>query len=84
MVSQSAPDGISYTILCHVHKAVPGLLPLLFDACFRHAVHPPEWKTANCIIIPKPGKTTYSDPKSYHPISLQSCFGKLLEAIVAK
>ena len=78
------PDGISYTTLRHVHEAVPGLLPLFFDACFRHAVTPPEWKTANCIIIPKPGKTTYSDPTSYRPISLQSCFGKLLEAIVAK
>jgi len=78
------PDVISYTTLRHVHEAVPGLLPLLFDACFRNAVHPLEWKTANCIIIPKPGKTTYSDPKFYRPISLQSCFVKLLEAIVAK
>ena len=78
------PDGISYTILCHVHEAVPRLLPLLFDTCLRYAVHPPEWKTANCVIIPKPGKNTYSRPKSYRPISLQSCLGKLLEAIVAK
>jgi len=36
------------------------------------------------VVIPKPGKKTYSDPKSNHPISLQSCFGKLLESIVAK
>jgi len=36
------------------------------------------------VVIPKPGKKTYSDPKSYRPISLQSCFGKLLESIVAK
>src|SRR3978361_1606413 len=78
------PDGISYTTIRHVHEAVQGLLPLLFDSCLGYAVHTPEWKTANCIIIPKPGKTTYSHPKSYRPISLQSCFGKLLDAIVAK
>jgi len=78
------PDGISYTTIRHVHEATPRLLPLLFDACLRYAVHPPEWKTANCVIVPKPGKTTYSHPKSYRPISLQSCFGKVLEAIVAK
>jgi hypothetical protein len=36
------------------------------------------------VVIPKPGKKSYSDPKSYRPISLQSCFGKLLESIVAK
>jgi ribonuclease HI len=78
------PDGISYTTLRHVHEATPTLLPLLFDACLKYTVHPPEWKTANCIVIAKPGKPTYSHPKSYRPISLQSCFGKLLEAIVAK
>jgi len=78
------PDGISYTTIRHVHEAAPRLFPLLFDACLRYAVHPPEWKTANCVVVPKPGKTTYSHPKSYRPILLQSCFGKLLEAIVAK
>jgi len=62
------PDGISYTTLRHVHEAAPRLLALLFDACLRYAVHPPEWKTANCVIVPKPGKTTYSHPKSYRPI----------------
>ena len=36
------PDGISYTTLCHVHEAAPRLLALLFDACLRYAVHPPE------------------------------------------
>lgn len=78
------PEGISYTTLRHLHEATPKLLPLHFDACLKYAVHPPEWKTANCVIIPKPGRTTYSHLKSYRPISLQSCFGKLLEAIVAK
>ena len=43
-----------------------------------------EMATANCVVIPKPGKMMYSHPKSYCPISLQSCFRKLLESIVAK
>jgi len=47
-------------------------------------MHPPEWNTANCVVIPKPGKKSYSHPKSYRPISLQSCIGNLLESIVAK
>jgi len=62
----------------------PHLLPQLFTACLTWGTHPPEWKTANCVVIPKPGKKTYSDTKSYRPISLQSCFGKLLESIIAK
>jgi len=77
-------DNISYDTLRRFNQAAPHLLPPLFTACLRYATHPPEWKTANCVIIPKPGKKSYSDPKSYCPISLQSCFGKLLESIMAK
>ena len=36
------------------------------------------------MVIPKPGKKSYSQPKSYWPISLLSCFDKLLETIIAK
>jgi len=78
------PDGISYTMLQHLHESAPRILPLLFDACLMHTVHPPEWKVANCVVVPKQGKSSYTHPKSYQPISLQSCFGKLLELIVAK
>jgi ribonuclease HI len=78
------PDNITYGTLRRFHEAAPHLLPHLFTACLRYAAHPPEWKTANCVVIPKPGKKSYSHPKSYRPISLQSCFGKLLETIVAK
>jgi len=78
------PDGISYTTLRHLHEATPQTLTLLFNACLTFTVHPPEWKVANCVVIPKPGKSSYTLPKSYRPISLQSCFGKILEAIVAK
>jgi len=78
------PDKITYDTLRHFNEAVPLLLPHLFTAGLAYAVHPPEWKTANCVVIPKPGKKSYSHPKSYRPISLLSCFGKLLESIVAK
>jgi len=78
------PDNITYGTLRRFNDAAPCLLPYLFTACLRYAVHPPEWKTANCVVIPKPGKKSYSNPKSYRPISLLSCFGKLLESIVAK
>jgi hypothetical protein len=36
------------------------------------------------VVVPKQGKTTYQDPKSYRPISLLSCFGKVLESLMAQ
>ena len=78
------PDDISYTTLRHFNEAAPLLLPNLFTACLTWRVHPPEWKTANCVVVPKPDKKYYSQPKSYWPISLLSCFGKQLETIIAK
>jgi len=82
--TSAGPDSITYDTLQCFNDAAPHLLPHLFTACLRYAAHPPEWKIANCIVIPKSGKKSYSDPKSYRPISLLSCFGKLLESIVAK
>ncbi|CAF3413944.1 unnamed protein product [Rotaria socialis] len=42
---------------------------------------PTKWKTANIILIMKPKKDK-QHPSSYRPISLLSCFGKLLEKII--
>jgi len=78
------PDNITYDTLRHFNEAAPLLLPQLFTACLKYAAHPLEWKTANYVVIPKPAKKTYSRTKSYCLDSLQSCFGKLLESIVAK
>jgi len=35
-------DGITYTILRHLHKSTPRTLLLLFDACLVYSVHPTE------------------------------------------
>jgi len=77
-------DNITDDTLRRFNEAAPLLLPQLFMACLKYTAHPPQWKTANCVVISKPEKKTYSLLKSYRPISLQSCFGKLLESIVAK
>lgn len=77
-------DRLSYTTIREVHLASPKTLPSIFSGLLRHGVHPTQWKDAICLVIPKQGKKEYSSPKSYRPISLQSCFGKLLEILVAK
>ena len=82
--SAVGPDGISYSTLQQADRADPYILPTLFTALLRFGVHPREWKGANCVITPKKGKSDYSKPKAYRPISLQSCFGKVLEKIVSR
>jgi hypothetical protein len=34
--------------------------------------------------VPKQGKATYQDPKSYRQISLLSCFGKVVESLMTQ
>lgn len=41
----------------------------------------PKWRTLYVIVIPKPGRNL-NHPQNYHPISLLSCIGKLLERLI--
>jgi hypothetical protein len=35
------------------------------------------------VVIPKPNKPNYSNPKAYRPIALLNCLGKVLEKLMA-
>jgi len=56
----------------------------LFQACIRTGYHPRSFKKVNTIILKKPKKTDYSEPKSYRPIALLSTLGKALETVVSQ
>jgi hypothetical protein len=62
----------------------PTCLQTLFEACLCIGHHPREWKRATIAIVPKLGKEDYSLPKSYCPVALLDCLGKLLKKIVTK
>jgi ribonuclease HI len=82
--SSPGHDGISYPIIKRIHAIKPHLLPQLYTAILQQGSHPAEWKTANCVVIPKPNKASYNDPKSYRPISLLPCLSKGMAHIAAK
>jgi hypothetical protein len=65
-----------------LNDACPDLLATLFNAALRLGIHP--WTEVKVVVIPKPGKTDYSVPKSYRPISLLECTGKVLKKIIAR
>jgi ribonuclease HI len=82
--SAVGPDMVSYEVVKRLHNCLPDALPRLFTHLFDTGTHPTEWKAARCVVIPKPGKASYTTAGAYRPISLLSCNGKVFEAIAAR
>ena len=53
------------------------------STCLQLGFHAPQWKASITVVIPKPGKPSYSTPRAYRPIQLLECLGKIMEKIVA-
>ena len=54
------------------------------DLCINLGHWPNYFKISTTIIIPKPNKTLYDQPKVFHPIVLLNTLGKLIEKVVAE
>ena len=77
------PDSIPNAVL---KKAIDPLihhLHFLFRAMFELDVYPEEWRESTTIVLRKPGKLSYKEPKAYRPIALLNTLGKLFSSIVA-
>ena len=48
---------------------------------FELNVYPAEWRESITIVLKKPGKPTYKDPKAYRPIALLNTLRKLFSTI---
>ena len=46
------------------------------------AHYPDAWKESITVILRKPGRTNYSVAKSYRPIALMNCMGKILSSCI--
>jgi ribonuclease HI len=76
-------DGITNSIL---HTTLDILLPSLcklFNACLQLGYCPAHFKDTATVVLRKPGKDDYTQPKSYRPIALLNTVGKAMEAIMA-
>jgi len=60
------------------------VLTSLFNACVTHKYHPKQFKKAQTIVLRKPKKSDYTDPKAYRPIALLDTMDKALESIMTK
>jgi len=54
------------------------------DSCITLGYWPNYFKISTTIIIPKPNKSSYNQPKAFRPIVLLNTLGKLIEKVVAE
>lgn len=59
-------------------------MTFLLNSCLLTGHYPSQWKTANTIILKKPGKPDYTYPTAHRPIALLSTSSKLLKGAFDK
>ena len=74
-------DDISNEMIRHLSEPAKETLLKLYNLSWKLKICPKEWKSAEIVTIPKPGKDL-SIPTSFRPISLLSTISKLMERLV--
>lgn len=74
-------DGVFPGLLQWVEPLLNGTLISIFKSCIAHRYIPRGWREVRVMFIPKPGKSDYTEAKSYRPISLTSFILKTLERL---
>ena len=75
------PDGITTKMLQELGPSGKAFLLKIANKSLKKRQVPTIWRRATIVAIPKPGKPK-DDPKSFRPISLTSCVGKIVERLI--
>ena len=80
------PDKLSWCYLKFIVKNNACLTNIIniADSCINLGYWPNYFKISTTIVILKPNKTSYDQPKAFHLIVLLNTLGKLIEKVVAK
>ena len=54
------------------------------NACINLGHWPKYFKISTTVVIPKPSKPSYNNPKAFHPIVLLNTLGKLIEKVITE
>ena len=76
------PDGIPAVVLQHLDSNSITKLTQLYNAMLYTSYTPKAWRYGKVIFISKPGKTDYTNPRSFRPITLSNVLIKVLEKIM--
>ena len=75
-------DGIKPIVLQQLPCNMIDRLSLIYKASIVIGFVPSSWCKSKLVFIPKPGKATYDEAKSFRPISLSSFYLKGLEKLI--
>ena len=76
------PDGLYSVLLQKGWNQLKGYYHAFFQACLRHSNVPSVWKEGTDIFLPKPGKESYFEAKSFRMITLTFFQLKWLERLI--
>ena len=75
-------DGITNNVLQKVLDLILPTLHRLFNASWNIGYFPRHFRHSITVVLRKPGKEDYSQPKAYRPIALLNTVGKAMEAVI--
>ena len=76
------PDGLKPIVLKQLPPEAITILVGLYTAMIRLHYTPKKWQQVHVIYLPKDGKDSYEEKRSFRPISLMVFFVKALERLV--
>jgi hypothetical protein len=79
--NSSGLDGISNKIIKNLPEQMKKTILNLFNQSLLESKIPENWKKAEITMIPKKNNDL-QNPKSYRPISMNSCLSKLCEKLI--
>jgi len=80
--SAPGPDGVPYSVWKKLNLVNPAIILELLSPLVAFGYHPPSLKTANGVVLHKPGKASYNSPASFRIILLLKTILKILERIM--
>ncbi|KAL0822118.1 hypothetical protein ABMA28_005482 [Loxostege sticticalis] len=75
-------DGFTADICSRAILQDPDAFLALYNRCLLKGYFPKIWKKATVVVLRKPGKDDYTNPKAYRPIGLLPVLGKVLEKML--
>lgn len=84
MIKHRGLSGVPNWFLKLLGEALVETLRVLIQGCLEWEYYPRAFKIARTVVLKKPGKPDYQQPKAWRPTALLETTGKVIEAVIAR